>query len=62
MPITTLVALIQALMQFVPQVPELVTAAETTIDLLKSGTAPTAAQQAQIDAALDAANQAVQNA
>jgi len=61
-PITTLVALIQALMQFAPELPELATAAETTIDLLKSGTAPTAAQQAQIDAALDAANAAVQNA
>jgi hypothetical protein len=62
MPISTIVALIQALMQFAPQVPELITAAETAISLLKSGTAPTAEQQAAIDAALDAANKAVQAA
>ncbi len=43
-------------MGFAIQVPELVVACETAVNLLRSGVAPTAAQQAQIDAALEAAN------
>jgi hypothetical protein len=56
----TIIALIQALMAFVGQIPELVGAAEMTIALLRSGSAPTAEQQAQIDAALEVANAALQ--
>jgi hypothetical protein len=60
MSIATIIAIIQALMGFAGQIPELVTAAETAVGLLQSGQAPTAEQQAQIDAALDAANAALQ--
>lgn len=60
MSIATIIAIIQALMAFAVQLPELVSAAETTIRLLRSGAAPTAEQQAQIDAALEAANTALQ--
>jgi hypothetical protein len=41
---------------------DIVAAAQTEYDLFTIGTAPTAAQQAQIDAALDAANTALQAA
>ena len=57
-----LIALIQALAAFAPRIPEIVTAVETALGLLQSGNAPTAAEQAAIDAALDAANKAVQSA
>jgi hypothetical protein len=60
MPIVTIIALLQALIGFAGQVPELIIAGETAISLLKSGAAPTADQQAQIDAALEAANTALQ--
>ena len=60
MSIETTIAILQALMAFATQVPELVAAAETAISLLRSGVAPTAPQQAQIDAALEAANTALQ--
>jgi hypothetical protein len=43
-------------------VPEIIAAAQTEVDLWNSGTAPTAAQQAAIDAALDQANAALQAA
>lgn len=43
-------------------VPEIVAAAQTEVALFNAKTAPTAAQQAQIDAALDAANAALQAA
>lgn len=59
---TVIIAIIQALAAFAPQIPEIVTAVETAIRLLQTGKAPTAAEQAQIDAALDAANKAVQAA
>jgi len=52
----TIIAIIQALVGFASDIPELVTAAETAIGLIRTGTAPTAEQQAQIDAALDAAH------
>jgi hypothetical protein len=60
MPIVTIIALIQALIGFAGQVPELIIAGETAISLLQSGAAPTADQQVQIDAALEAANAALQ--
>ena len=52
----------QALAAFAPQLPEVVTAVETAVKLLTSGTAPTAAEQAQFDAAVLAAHNAVQAA
>jgi hypothetical protein len=60
MPIATLIALIQVLTSFAVQMPELVAAAETAIALLRSGAAPSADEQARIDAALEAANSALQ--
>jgi hypothetical protein len=60
MAIETIIAIIQALIGFAGQVPELITAGETAMTLLRTGVAPTAEQQAQIDAALDAANAALQ--
>ena len=60
MPVVTIIALIQALMVFAGEVPELIMAAQTAIGLLQSGDAPTAGQQAQVDAALEAANAALQ--
>ena len=56
----TIIALLQALMGFVGQIPELVSATETAINLLRSGVAPSPQQQAQIDAALETANTALQ--
>ena len=47
-------------MGFVGQIPELVSATETAINLLRSGVAPSPEQQAQIDAALETANTALQ--
>ena len=44
-------------MGFVGQIPELVSATETAINLLRSGVAPSPEQQAQIDAALEAAKE-----
>jgi len=62
MPVATIIALIEALASLAPKLPELVQAVETAVALLKSGAAPTAEQQAAIDAALDAANAAVAGA
>jgi hypothetical protein len=59
MAIETIIAIIQALIGFAGQVPELITAAETAMNLLRTGVAPTAEQQAQIDAALQSANAAL---
>ena len=56
----TIIAIIEAIMQFAPQVPELIQAVETIKTLITSGQAPTAEQQAQIDAGLDAAHKAFQ--
>ncbi len=42
--------------------PELISAAQAEIAIFNSGTAPTAAQQADIDTALDAAHAALQAA
>lgn len=56
----TLIALIQAFIGLIGQIPELVAAGETAIGLLKSGVPPTAEEQATIDAGLEAANTALQ--
>jgi hypothetical protein len=59
----TLTPLVLQLLQLGVQVlPGLINAAVTEVELLKSGTAPTAEQQAAIDAALDDANTALMNA
>lgn len=58
----TIISLIQAVIPLVSHIPELVTALGTAVNLITSGMAPTAEQQAQIDAALDAANKAVMGA
>jgi hypothetical protein len=60
MSIEATIAIIQALMGFAGQMPELIAAAETAIALLRSGSGPSAEQQIQIDAALEAANTALQ--
>ena len=60
MPIVTIIAIIQALIGFAGQVPELIAAAQTAVGLLRSGAAPSEEQQAEIDAALEAANTALQ--
>lgn len=52
----TIIAIIQALAGFAADLPELVAAAETAVGLIRTNTAPTPEQQAQIDAALDVAN------
>ena len=56
----TIVAILEAVMGFVPEIPELVAALETVSGLVSSGTAPTATQQATIDAGLAAAHAALQ--
>lgn len=56
----TIIALLNAFIGVVGQIPELVTAGETAIGLIQSGTAPTPEQQAAIDAGLEAANNALQ--
>ena len=58
-----IILLIQALAAFAPQIPEILQAVETAVTLMKSGAAaPTPAQQAQFDAALLAAHNALQAA
>jgi len=54
------VALLEALLMFAPELPELTAAVQTAVRLIHSGAAPTAEEQAQIDAGLDAANKALQ--
>jgi hypothetical protein len=56
-----LTALVLQLIQLGIQVaPQIISAAQTEIALIQSGGAPTAEQQAAIDAALDAAHAALQ--
>jgi hypothetical protein len=56
----TIIAILTALVRIAPQVPEIITGVETAIGLIQSGAAPTAAQQAEIDALLDSAHKAFQ--
>lgn len=58
---TAILSFITALMQFAPEIPELIAAFETIKELVASGAPPTAEQQASIDAALDAAHAKVQS-
>ena len=62
MPVESIIALIQVLAGFAPQIEEITRAVETAVTLLRSGAAPTPEQMATIDVALEAANAAVQDA
>lgn len=62
MPVTLLPIIVQLIQAGIVLVPQLIAAAKTELDLLGSGSAPTAEQKAQIDAALELANDALQNA
>ena len=59
----TLAPLVLQLIELgVSVLPAMITAAQTEIALFNAGTAPTAAQQADIDSALDTAHAALQAA
>jgi hypothetical protein len=60
--LTLVPVLLELLQAGITVVPEIITAAQTEVSLFNSGTAPTAAQQATIDAALATANSALQAA
>jgi len=60
--LTLVPVLLELLQAGITVVPELITAAQTEVSLFNSGTAPTAEQQATIDAALATANSALQAA
>jgi hypothetical protein len=60
MPTAIITALIELVQLGISVGPQVVAAAQTAISLIESGTGPTAEQQAQIDAALDAAHAALQ--
>lgn len=62
MPVAVLIQVIEMLSAFAGQVPELVAAGQTVADLLRTGKNPTPEQLAAFDAALDAANTALQRA
>lgn len=61
-----MLALIPVILQLIQAgltiAPELISAGQTEVDLVNSGAAPTADQKAQIDAALEQANTALQAA
>lgn len=60
MPIASIIAIIEALAAFAPQIPEIVRAVETAVNLLTTGKAPTTEEQASIDAGLESAHAALQ--
>jgi len=62
MNIEVLLALLAAVTQLAPQIPEVIAGVETAIRLAQSNTAPTAEEQATIDAAFEAAHAAFQAA
>jgi hypothetical protein len=62
MPVAVITALIQLVQMGITVAPEVITGAQTAVSLIEGGTAPTATQQAAIDAALDAAHAALQAA
>jgi hypothetical protein len=62
MPIALITALIQLVQMGITVAPQVIAAAQTAVSLIEGGTAPTPAQQAEIDAALDAAHAALQAA
>lgn len=60
MPVTAILAIIEALAQFAPQIPEIVQAIQTVTTLINENRAPTADEQTAIDAGLEAAHNALQ--
>jgi hypothetical protein len=62
MPIAIIAALVSLLEQGIVAAPSIIAAVKTAIGLIESGTAPTTAQQAEIDAALDTAHATLQAA
>lgn len=62
MPIALIAALVQLVQMGLTVAPEVISAAQTAVSLIESGAAPTPAQQAEVDAALDAAHAALQAA
>jgi len=62
MPIAPIIALIQLIQMGITVAPQVIAAAQTAVSLIEGGTAPTPAQQAEIDAALNAAHAALESA
>lgn len=60
MPASAIIALLQVLVQFAPQIPEIVSAVETAVRLTESGDEPTDAEMASFEAATLAAHAALQ--
>ena len=60
MPIAAILAIVEALIQFAPQIPAILAAVNTLKVLITENRAPTADEQAAIDAGLDAAHAALQ--
>lgn len=62
MPVTLLPIIIQLVQAGITLVPQLIAAGKMELDLLGSNSPPSDAQKAEIDAALELANDALQNA
>jgi hypothetical protein len=62
MPTAIITAMIELIQLGVSVVPQVISAAQTAVSLIESGSDPTPEEQAQIDAALDAAHAALQAA
>ena len=62
MPIATILAVIEALVQFAPQIPEIISAVSMLKTLITEDRAPTADEQTVIDTGLEAAHKALQAA
>jgi hypothetical protein len=60
MPIAIITALIELIQTGITIAPQIIAAAQTAVSLIESGAAPTPAQQAQIDAALNVAHAGLQ--
>jgi len=56
MDLLTIIAILQAVAQLLPEIPEVVQGINTAVALLTEGRAPTAEEQASIDALLDKAH------
>lgn len=62
MPVGAILAIIEALVQLAPQIPELIQGVATIKKLITENRGPTADEQTAIDTALDAAHKALQAA
>ncbi|HLJ21888.1 MAG TPA: hypothetical protein VKU84_16905 [Stellaceae bacterium] len=58
--LAALIPLLEAIIPLLPQIPELIAGIEAAIGIAQQTTPITPAQQAQLDAALDAAHKALQ--